>query len=452
MKVRTSLYLGSGEAGIGILASIAKWLDQGVPKRKLQVGDTTDDGPIWPSKGGKGKTKAQALFMGADTDRISEERFKAVKSVLERLGLPARYIPIMGPTAGQNPVTVHSRLDVNEMLGALKGAIAETNFDISSLQAAVLINSMHGTGAAVNTFMAEKVLPELTNSSAYKAMVAVAADLSRITSVLQYARSLNWTLSMTERLLQQRLLDAVIVVDNTLLSAVASVTKGLITLERLVAAWKPVRDYVIKEGESGYDEYAEAYKATYEQIIKLGRLDPRDTNDVVTEVISPLTTIPSFGGLLDRRLEASSSQQDFMNLANLVHMTDNKGNVRGTYVLASYLPSNLARSALEQYDFRKLARILSFMWTGPVDLAEVVSLIVVIGDELRDRWQARGVYFARELERAFEDLGWEGYLDVMYVTGSSSIWLFAVQDKIVGIKGIFTEEEKNAEEEKGEEE
>lgn len=436
-KVRGSLYIGSGAAGIGVMSAMARWLEQRLPKKA-----TEKRGSIWSPKPEKfmGKpAKVQTMFLGLDTDPVSRDRFgEEVSKVLGELNIRSQYVQLGTVTAGQNPVNVYNRLDVNDVLGAVKGALTEANFELEATQGVVMINSMHGSGSAINTFIAERIIPELTTTAQLRAMVAIAADVSRVTSKLNYARSLNWSLSQHQRLLQQGNLDAVIVIDNTMTSAVASVVNGIIPLEKLVNAWRPIEE-VNAQSEVTEEDYAGAVVEFYKNIAKLAKLDPAETNDVIAEAVAPLTLVITYGETIGSTLEASSSPQDFHNLANILRLSDDKGNTRGSFVVPGYLPGKIARALLGQYDFAKFIDAISRFFLAPIDVVEVTNLVVVFGENLRESWEQKGISFTKAVEDAFGDLGYSGELDIMYVKNSSSIWLYAVQENVVALRYAFTE-------------
>ena len=161
-KMRDWVYLFAGETGLSLLEATAKWLADLIPsspKRDKLVAIRS----LW--RGTVKNVESPVQFIGLDIDLTSREKYGSkLESELAMLGISYRYIDVGGSSAflDPRPRAVYSRLEANsnKVRGEVLKALTDTGFNTRSPNAVFYVNSMHGYGSAINTFLAEKVVPD----------------------------------------------------------------------------------------------------------------------------------------------------------------------------------------------------------------------------------------------------------------------------------------------------
>jgi len=241
-RTRGLVSIHSGAAGVNLGFEIANWVAKRVSTPKESEGDITLAKLFWKAASKREPTTSRvaSTMIFTDTDPVSEARYHRMHSLLARIPLAmTRYIKIPGPTAAQNPAVLYDRLSgSSEVRRMLEEALAwiEQVIDREAVQAIQFWNSLHGSGAAINLVAAPIVHQNFGDQ--YKSMIAISADITRITSKLNYRESTRWSISKIEELLRSKVLDSVLVIDNTVVSAVKSMLKGYVSKSELIEAWK----------------------------------------------------------------------------------------------------------------------------------------------------------------------------------------------------------------------
>ncbi len=412
-RVRGLISIFSGAAGVNIGGVQGLWLRERLSKTR-EVSEEEDFVPrLWGGVSRRlreTRTLNAALFV--DTDPGSEKVYRRIERIFSKLGIPTTWVKIPGPTAAQNPASLYGRLKEDERA---KKTIAEafektiSGIDMEYVQAVELLGSMHGSGAATNVYVAEHILPSL-GKELFKVVLAVNADISRVITPLDYLESTRWTLGKYDELLKKELIDTVIMIDNTLASAVKAVQTGLASKEELARAWK-----ILLRNLDLNDTYS-AVEGFYAVTAKLAKYDPHETNDLIVQATVPLTIIPSWGQLIvggERELRAASAPWDYYNI---------KRATAGKYIIPGYLPGELLR----KIDFDAIVRELSLAMLAPVDPLAVESIIVVLGEEDKSLWESRGIHMYTLLEEGFVRQGFNGPIDVLTVLRESGMWIFTI--------------------------
>ncbi|MEB3816600.1 MAG: hypothetical protein LRS46_01465 [Desulfurococcales archaeon] len=424
-RVRGLVKVNSGAAGVGVGVSEALWVYNRVKAARESVRreEETLGSLVWGWAAQRRLREAKKLnsVIFADTDPATERRVVKASSIFGNLRIPVKWVRVPGPTAGQDPEALYKRLEGDgEAVKALVGSIRETveYLDVSYIQSVQFTNSMHGSGMAINAFVAEKLAPTLLRGDYYKLMTAINADVSRIPSLLDYRKSTEWSLAKLGELLEEGMLDAVILVDNTVASAVKSVWLGLASKEDLKRAWKVlVSTENLEEGVAGF----------YDAMARMARLDPHEFNDLIAHAVAPLTIVPAWGMLIEgeeRELRASSGPWDYYNLKRVSE---------GGYIVPGYLPGD----QLKKVDFKAIADELAIATLAPLDPVVVRNLVVVLGEEDRVLWESQGISMYTVLEKSFLDIGYSGPLDILTLPRERGIWLYAVLDNADILKVKF---------------
>ncbi len=423
--VRGLARIDSGAAGIGIGVAEGAWLlersgervEEGVDLGSLLWGAVAP----WRRPGGRAGT-VPSLVVFSDTDPASEARYREARRLYARLGIPLEWVKVPGPTAAQNPASLYERLrrggdGVEEAVSRLR-TLLDSAGD-GSLQSIQFANSMHGTGMGLNSFLAEDVASRRVGGDAYKLMVVVNADISRASSRLDYLESTRWSIRKLDELLKDGCLDAVLVVDNTVASAVKSVLVKGAGREKLREAWARF----MKAGDP-YEAVAEFYGV----LAAIASLDPHEANDLIVHAAAPLTIIPAWGWLVSgreiREIRASSAPWDYYNVKRVT---------KGGYIVPGYLPGSLMR----QVGFKAIASELAVSTLAPLDPASVTGLIIVLGEEDRRVWERQGISMYTALERSFAEVGYTGPLDVLTLPKESGVWIYAVLKDINILEAKF---------------
>jgi len=428
LRIRGLIKVNSGAAGIAVGITEGEWVRERI--RAARRAEEEEDIAIllWGAsrRMAEAKTLNAALFI--DTDPASQIRFEKEKRVFDSLKIPATWVKIPGPTAGQDPEALDRRLRSDEE--AVKPVIdalerIRNTVDLEHVQSIQFNNSMHGSGMAINSYIAEVLASRVLKGNHYKLMLAINADITRIPSKLDYLKSTKWSLNRLRDLLAKESLDAVMIIDNTLASAVKSVWLGLSEKEKLTEAWKKL----LKT-----EDTSEAIARFYSIIARIAKLDPHEVNDLIVQAAAPLTIVPSWGMLIEgamREIRASSGPWDYFNIKRVTEKS---------YIIPGYLPSE----QLQRIDFRAISRELALATLAPLDSATVNNVVIVLGERDRKLWESQGISMYELLERSFMQLGYYGPLDILTIPEEGGIWIYAVVSdvKLLEIKfGARPEEE-----------
>lgn len=422
--LRGAVKIASGAAGIAIATTEGLWLNERIKGHVIDEKDEDLGRLIWGlslrKKLVQSKTLNAVIF--ADTDPASEQRYIRNRTTFEQLKILTRWIKVPGPTAGQDPKELYDRIrddeEVNNMMKMVFNDIANT-IDIDYLQCIQFHNSMHGTGISLNTFIAEKIIPSVFKGDYYKLMIAINADITRAPSKLDYLKSTTWALEKFKETLSKGELDAIIIIDNTVVSAVKSTWIGEGSKEVLKKAW---HDFIKTE-----DMYQEGIARFYKSIAKLAKLDPHECNDLIVQASAPITLVPIWGMLIEkeeRELRSSSSPWDYKNLKNVT---------RGGYIIPGYIPGDL----LQRIDFRAISEELAISTLAPLDPSTVRNLIIVLGEEDKRLWEGKGISMYYLLEENFTSIGYDGPLDILTLPRERGIWIFAIVNDVSILRAKF---------------
>ncbi len=421
-RIRGLVKVNSGAAGIGIGITEGLWLLERLKALRTESNEEDLGVLVWGWAAWKKLREARTLntIIFMDTDPASEIRYRRAKQVFDQLKMPSTWVKIPGPTAGQNPMILYERLRKDKEVAAATTAALEWTskvVDLGYVQTIQLSNSMHGTGMGVNAFIAEE-LPKIFSGDFYKLMLAINADISRVTSKLDYLESTKWSLNKLDELLARNALDAVIAVDNTVASAVKSVWLDIVHKEELKKAWLK-----FLKTEDLYEAIARFYSI----IARLAKLDPHETNDLIVQATAPLTIVPAWGVLVERQereIRASSAPWDYYNIRRVT---------KGKYIVPGYLPSE----QLQKIDFKTIASELAIATLTPLDPTTVTNIIVVLGEEDREIWESQGISMYTTLEKSFMDVGYNGPLDILTLPRESGVWIYAVVDNMRVLEAKF---------------
>jgi len=418
---RGTITLASGAGGIAVLEAEAGWLAE-------RIGGGRDRSASLASlllrTGRRRRGRVVNAVAMLDADPATRLRAERVGRVMQRLRTYTAWRRIPGPTAAQNPENIYSRLTRNEYgsMDILAGLLKEvlSLFPRGYVHCIRFTNSMHGTGMGVNTAAAE-LISKLTRSDMFRVMVALNADISRVTSALDYLHSTEWALKKIGELMSSGKLDTVVVIDNTVVSAVKSMIAGRIPKSMLRKAWMEL---------ARSEDPVEAAAGFYSVMARAARLDPHEANDLIVQAIAPLLLVPAWGPLLaeetgkERELRAASSPWDYYNVRRVTS---------GRYVVPGYMPGDM----LSVVDFNTIAEELAVMTLAPISPSSVHGIVIVLGEEDRDKWEEKGIAMYDAIERSFENIGYDGPLDVLTLTGESGVWIYAVLDDIGILEAKF---------------
>jgi len=428
-RIRGIIKINSGAAGIAVGITEGQWILERI-KVARRAEEEEDLGIlIWGWGARRRMTEAKtlnaALFI--DTDPASEARFAREKKVFDSLGMPTIWARIPGPTAGQDPEALDRRLrDGDEAVKPIIEALEQVLniVDLEYVQSIQFNNSMHGSGMAINSYIAEVLASRVLKGNYYKLMLAINADITRVPSKLDYLKSTKWSLNKLGDLLAKETLDAVMIIDNTLASALKSVWMGIAQKEKLMEAWTKL---------AKTEDPSEAVTRFYSIIARIAKLDPHEVNDLIVHATAPITIVPSWGTLIEgaeRELRASSGPWDYYNIKRVTE----KG-----YIIPGYLPSE----QLQRIDFKTIATELAIATLAPLDPATVNNIVIILGEKDKKIWESQGISMYASLEKSFMQVGYDGPLDILTLPEEGGIWIFAVANdmKILEIKfGARSEE------------
>jgi len=423
-RIRGIIKVNSGAAGIGIGLTELLWVWERIKETANVERGEEDLGSLlwgWGARRRLREAKTFDAVIFSDTDPASEARFKRASQIAGHLRIPATWVKVPGPTAGQDPAALDERLKkdteaVKPIIEALRWA--SNVVDLKYVQSIQFNNSMHGSGMAINSYIAEEVAPNVLKGDYYRQMLVTNADITRAPSPLDYLKSTKWSLNKLDELLAKDVLDAVMVVDNTVASAVKSVWKGMASKEELKKAWLK------------FMKTEDLYEATaifYEIMAKIARLDPHETNDLIVHASAPLTIVPAWGMLIEkaeREIRASSAPWDYYNIKRVTK----KG-----YIIPGYLPSE----QLQKIDFKTIASELAITTLAPLDPTAVTNIIVVLGEDDKRIWEGQGISMYAALEKSFMQVGYDGPLDVLTLPREGGVWIYAVVDNVRILEAKF---------------
>jgi len=421
-RVRGIIKINSGAAGIAVGITEGQWILERVMATR-RVEEREDLGTLiwgWGARRRIAETKTLNATLFIDTDPASEVRFVREKRVFDNLKIPAIWARIPGPTAGQDPEALDRRLrSDNEAVKTFLEALERVRniVDLEYVQSIQYNNSMHGSGMAINSYIAEVLASRVLKENYYKLMLAINADITRVPSRLDYLKSTKWSLNRLGDLLAKEALDAVMIIDNTLASALKSIWMGIAQREKLVEAWTKL----VKIEDPG-----EAVARFYSIIARIAKLDPHEVNDLIVHAAAPIAIVPSWGTLIEgaeRELRASSGPWDYFNIKRVTE----KG-----YIIPGYLPSE----QLQRIDFNTIATELAIATLAPLDPATVNNVVIILGEKDRKIWESQGISMYASLEKSFMQVGYGGPLDVLTIPGEGGIWIYAIVSdmKILEIK------------------
>jgi len=427
-RIRGLIKVNSGAAGVAIGITEGEWVWERIKEVVRKTEEKEERIFVFRPHRGPGEGKALNAALFTDTDSASGVKFDNNKATFDTIGVPARWLKIPGPTAGQNPKALDERLRSDEEAAKLViEAVKQTldAVDLGSVQSIQFNNSMHGSGMAINSYIAEVIASRPLKGDYYKLMLAINADITRATSGLDYLESTKWSLNRLGDLLAKEALDAVMIIDNTLASAVKSVWLGYSEKKELMEAWKVLlRAKDPSEGIEGF----------YRVMARIAKLDPHEANDLIVKAAAPLTIAPSWGMLIEgaaRELRASSGPWDYFNIKRVTE----KG-----YIIPGYLPSE----QLKRIDFKIISDELAITALAPFDLGTVKNIIIVLGERDRRIWESRGISMYASLEESFRQINYYGPLDILTIPEEGGIWIYTIVNdmKILEIKfGARPEEE-----------
>ena len=442
-RVRESIYIYSGAAGLGIAYATARELRNALPSNHAR--NEEPETIFWPSQ--ETSTKPITL-LGFDTDSVSESKYvQAIRRELAGLGLAFKYHSVEGGPAGQEPRTVHERLEgqAERLRKVVAQDLASVGIDARTPAAVFLTNSLHGSGAAINLYLVEKIIPEVVPSAALKADIAILTDITKLPSILNYRESIRWSLNTMKRLLQNNALDFVLTVENTFAAALATVFKGGADLGSLRDAYRPFIDALKSyslHSDNAYDNYVAAIRKLMMSLASLAKEDPATANETIVQAVSPISTLVSLGLELGREVLSASAPQDFVNMRKLL-----ASGSAVPYVSVAYLPSDYILRSLKPASITHLIRALGLSWLAPFNLVKTQRLVFVLGEGLRRRFGIGGVSFDYEVENAVKnEFKFNGHIDVLTVTNCSSAWLYAVQTSDEIFRSIYELEDSEADE------
>jgi len=419
-RIRGIIKVNSGAAGIAVGITEGQWIWERI--KTVRRAEEEEDLAIllWGASRRRAETKTLNAALFIDTDPASQKRFEKEKRVFDSLRIPATWVKIPGPTAGQDPEALDRRLRsddeaVKPVIEALEQV--RNTVDLDYVQSIQFNNSMHGSGMAINSYIAEVIASRVLKGNYYKIMLAINADITRVPSRLNYDKSTKWSLNRLGDLLAKEALDAVMIIDNTLASAVKSVLMGLSEKEKLMEAWTKLLKI---------EDPSEAVARFYSIIARIAKLDPHEVNDLIVHAAAPITIAPSWGILIEgaaRELRASSGPWDYYNIKRVTE----KG-----YIIPGYLPGE----RLQKIDFKTITRELAIATLAPLDPATLNNIIIILGEKDRRIWESQGISMYELLERSYMQAGYYGPLDILTISEESGIWVYAIVNdrKILEIK------------------
>jgi len=408
-RIRGLIKVNSGAAGVAIGIAEGEWVWERV-KLVRKAEEKEEPIVVFPPHRRSGEDKAHNAALFIDTDPASGVKFDKKKATFDNIGVPARWLRIPGPTAGQDPEVLDRRLRSDEeaakpVIEALKQTLDTVN--LGYVQSIQYNNSMHGTGMAVNSYIAEVIASRVPRESYYKLMLAINADITRAPSKLDYLKSTKWSLNRLGDLLAKEALDAVMIIDNTLASAVKSVWLGISPKEKLKEAWKKL----IRA-----EDPSESIEGFYSIMARIAKLDPHEANDIIVQATAPLTIAPSWGTLIEgaeRELRASSGPWDYLNIKRVTAKS---------YIIPGYLPSE----QLQRVDFKIISDELAITALAPFDLGTIKSIVIVLGEKDKKFWESQGISMYELLIRSFRQINYAGPLDILTIPEEGGIWIYAV--------------------------
>ena len=447
-KMRDGLYFFAGAAGLGLLQATAKWLEQLVPARERK--EKSKRPSVWRGWGENKTVHMPVQIFAMDTDPLSEGALSQIKESLARIDIPVQYIRVEGPTAGQDPISVYKRLESsNGLKSEIDRVIAENTYDPSKYRGIFYASSLHGSGAAINVYIADYVIPKLAPSAELRLMTAVIADVTKFRSPLDYYRSTAWALNNIDRLLDENKLDGVITLDNTLLTAMASVLKGLASMGDIEKAFEPVMT-LLDRGKYDLNDLVLAYRdSLYQLTSSVSKVDPAESNELMVKAVAPLVYFPTFGPALGKEVFSQSSPWDLMNMKRSIALEDTNNPTRRAYLKIAVLPGELIRK-INPDSIEDLMYYLSISFLAPINIRKVQRLMVIVGDDVRASMGTSGVAFTSKVIETLKQKGYYGDIEVLLVKNCNSAWLIAVQEGEALLRGIYGINSTNVAEGEGE--
>ena len=435
-KMRDSVYLFAGGVGLGLLEAAIEWLSGLVPPSSME----DELVRIWsPWRGTVRTVESPVLFMGLDTDPASREKYgPKLESELAMLGVSYRYIDVGGSSVFLDPRAraVYSRLeaDSDKVRGEVLKALTDTGFNTRSPNAVFYVNSMHGYGSAINTFLAEKVVADLLPATRLKAMVAIADYPTGLICTPDYYDSLRWSLGQIGRLLESRRLDFVLVVESTLVAALSSVVRGLVGADAVRRAYEPLLKELHSSGYA-FEAYVKAYRQVLLNMARLAKVDPRDANEFIAGAVSPLSFLVSIGPAAGREVTVSSSSIDFVDVKRMLYSSNPS---MRPYVSVAYLPGSYIRMYLRPPSLEKIIKALGLSWLSPLDVGRLVHFVLIFGDRLRQELGISGTDFRLGAERVVKNaVRFNGSIDVLVVDNCDAVWAVAVHEGEAVLRGLY---------------